>query len=52
MTNEEVQARIDEIEKEYGVVLYVKDTAKMTETDFLRLAEPITKSTEPSESNT
>ena len=41
MTNEEVQARIDEIEKEYGVVLYVNDTAKMTETDFLKIEKRI-----------
>ena len=41
MTNEEVQARIDEIEKEYGVVLYVNDTAKMTETDFLKIDKRI-----------
>ena len=34
MTKKEVEARIDELEKEYGVSIFIKDTARMTESIF------------------
>ena len=34
MTKKEVETRIDELEKEYGVSIFIKDTARMTESIF------------------
>ena len=34
MSKKEVETRIDELEKEYGVSIFIKDTARMTESIF------------------
>ena len=47
MTKEEVEARIDELEKKYSVSIMIKDTSRMTESLFEKMElEMMTKQLE------